>query len=61
MSDTFSISPAGEKFTLPVEGDYITEFDRLKERVQQERDKGRQIQDLPAIQWSFHIMVPLFT
>jgi nucleotide sugar dehydrogenase len=43
MSDTFSISPAGEKFSLPGEGDYKIEFDRLQERVKQERDKGRQI------------------
>jgi nucleotide sugar dehydrogenase len=43
MSDTHSISPAGEKFPLPAADDYKTEFNRLKERVQQERDKGREI------------------
>ncbi|MFH1755011.1 MAG: nucleotide sugar dehydrogenase [Candidatus Latescibacterota bacterium] len=43
MSDTYSISPAGEKFALPTPDDYQAEFDRLQERVQQERDKGREI------------------
>lgn len=43
MSEPFSISPAGEKFSLPAADDYKTEFDRLKKRVQQERDKGREI------------------
>jgi len=43
MSESFSISPAGEKFPLPAESDYKAEFDRLKKRVQEERDKGREI------------------
>jgi nucleotide sugar dehydrogenase len=43
MSDTFSVSPAGEKFPLPAADDYKEEFDRLKKRVKEERNKGREI------------------
>jgi UDP-N-acetyl-D-glucosamine dehydrogenase len=43
MSDNFSVSPAGEKFPLPAKDDYEAEFDRLKKRVKEERDKGREI------------------
>ncbi len=43
MSEKYSISPAGEKFPLPQKEEYETEFNRLQERVQQERNKGREI------------------
>ena len=43
MSEQFSISPGGEKFPLPKPGDYKTEFDNLKKRIDQERAKDREI------------------
>jgi UDP-N-acetyl-D-glucosamine dehydrogenase len=43
MNNTFSISPGGEKFPLPEPGDYKSEFEKVKIRVNQERDKGREI------------------
>jgi UDP-N-acetyl-D-glucosamine dehydrogenase len=43
MSELYSISPAGEKFPLPQQAEYETEFNRLKDRVRQERNKGREI------------------
>jgi len=43
MSEKFSISPNGEKFSLPNPEDYKTEFDNLKKRVEQERKKKREI------------------
>ncbi len=43
MSEKYSISPEGEKFLLPKEGEYKKEFDMLKERVNKEREKGREI------------------
>lgn len=43
MSESFSISPAGEKFPLPKPEDYKTEFESLKKRVEQERAKKREI------------------
>jgi UDP-N-acetyl-D-glucosamine dehydrogenase len=43
MNKTFSISPGGEKFPLPEPGDYKSEFEKVKIRVNQERDKGREI------------------
>jgi nucleotide sugar dehydrogenase len=43
MSDSYSISPGGEKFPLPKPEAYKTEFDRLKKRVDQERAKNREI------------------
>jgi UDP-N-acetyl-D-glucosamine dehydrogenase len=43
MSENYSISPAGEKFPLPKPEDYKTEFENLKERVETERENGREI------------------
>ena len=45
MTDTekYSISPDGEKFPLPEPEDYKQEFETLKNRVNQEREKGREI------------------
>jgi UDP-N-acetyl-D-glucosamine dehydrogenase len=43
MADKFSISPAGEKFPLPEPEDYKTEFENLKQRIDQERAKNREI------------------
>ena len=43
MSENFSISPAGEKFPLPKPEDYKKEFQNLKERIESERAKGREI------------------
>ena len=43
MNENFSISPAGEEFPLPGPGDYKSEFERVKKRVDQERAKGREI------------------
>jgi nucleotide sugar dehydrogenase len=39
----FSISPAGEKFTLPSPEEYGAEFERLQGIVKREREKGREI------------------
>jgi hypothetical protein len=38
MSEKFSISPSVEKFALPNPEDYKAEFQRLKKRVEQERN-----------------------
>jgi nucleotide sugar dehydrogenase len=43
MSEAFSVSPMGEKFPLPEPEDYKAEFERIKERVEQERAKNREI------------------
>ncbi len=43
MSDSYSISPGGEKFPLPKPEEYNTEFGKLKKRVEQERAKNREI------------------
>src|SRR5512137_1107984 len=43
MSEQFSINPSGEKFPLPKQEDYKTEFERLKKRVELERAKKREI------------------
>ena len=45
MTDTekYSISPNREKFPLPEPEDYKQEFETLKNRVNQEREKGREI------------------
>ncbi|MBN2864025.1 MAG: nucleotide sugar dehydrogenase, partial [Bacteroidales bacterium] len=43
MSEKFSISPAGEKFSLPKPDDYKTEFESLKKRVDKERAMNREI------------------
>ena len=39
----YSISPDGEKFQLPDPDDYAREFERLKNIVHDQRDKGREI------------------
>jgi UDP-N-acetyl-D-glucosamine dehydrogenase len=43
MSENYSISPAGEKFSLPKTEDYKAEFEKLKMRVEQERARNREI------------------
>lgn len=43
MSNSISVSPAGEKFSLPKPEDYKTEFENLKTRVEAERKLGREI------------------
>jgi UDP-N-acetyl-D-glucosamine dehydrogenase len=43
MSVTYSISPKGEKFALPSPEDHQKEFEKLQQRVKQEREKGREI------------------
>jgi len=43
MSENFSISPGGERFALPKPEDYKTEYESLKQRVDSERAKNREI------------------
>ncbi len=43
MSENYSISPGGEKFPLPKPEDYKEEFENLKNRVEEERLKNREI------------------
>lgn len=43
MSESISISPNGEKFPLPKPEDYKDELENLRNRVEQERAKGREI------------------
>ena len=43
MSESFSISPSGEKFPLPKPEEYKAEFESLKKRIEQERAKNREI------------------
>lgn len=43
MSQRVSVSPDGETFQLPGPEDYQKEFERFRERVRQEREKGREI------------------
>src|SRR5210317_439002 len=43
MEKVFSISPNGEKFELPSQDEYKTEFENLKNRVVEERKKGKEI------------------
>lgn len=43
MSEKYSVSPAGEKFSLPKPEDYAKEFEIIKERVEKERAKGLEI------------------
>lgn len=43
MNEKYSISPNGEKFPLPEPEDFKQEFETLKKRVDQEREKGREI------------------
>lgn len=39
----WSINPAGEKFPLPGEKDYATEFNRIKELADAAREKGQEV------------------
>jgi nucleotide sugar dehydrogenase len=41
--NSYSICPAGEKFPLPVEDDYVEEFKKIRKLVDQQRQKGREI------------------
>lgn len=43
MSETYSVSPNGEKFPLPKPADYKAEFETIKKRVEKERAKNREI------------------
>jgi nucleotide sugar dehydrogenase len=43
VNESYSISPNGEKYSLPKPEDYKREFERLSRRVQQERKQGREI------------------
>ena len=43
MPERYSMSPEGENFQLPEPGDYVKEFDRLKQLVKKQRDLGREI------------------
>jgi nucleotide sugar dehydrogenase len=43
MSESYSVSPNGEKFPLPGEEDYAAEFQRLEKLAQEHREKGREI------------------
>ncbi|HOW10227.1 MAG TPA: nucleotide sugar dehydrogenase [Bacteroidales bacterium] len=43
MNENYSVSPAGEKFSLPKPEDYKKEFENLKLRVEEEKAKGREI------------------
>jgi UDP-N-acetyl-D-glucosamine dehydrogenase len=43
MSETYSVSPSGEKFPLPKPADYKAEFETIKKRVEKERTKKREI------------------
>ena len=43
MVKHYSISPDGEKFKLPEADDFVREFERLKNIVRNQRDKGREI------------------
>ena len=43
MVKHYSISPDGEKFKLPETDDYAGEFERLKNIVRNQQDKGREI------------------
>ncbi len=43
MTEKFSISPAGERFSLPEPEDYKAEFENLKQRIDQERAKNHEI------------------
>ncbi len=43
MSENYSISPSGEKFSLPKPEEYKAEFENLKNRVEQERALNREI------------------
>jgi len=43
MSEKFSISPNGEKFSIPDPEDYKAEYERIKKRVEVERGEGHEI------------------
>jgi UDP-N-acetyl-D-glucosamine dehydrogenase len=43
MSDTYSISPDGEKFPIPHKEEYAAEFSRIKKLAEQQRGKGKEI------------------
>lgn len=43
MSENISVSPSGEKFSLPKPEEYKTEFENLKKRIEKERANGREI------------------
>ena len=43
MSEIFSIAPDGERFTLPTPGAHETEFQRLRQMVENQRFLGREI------------------
>lgn len=43
MSENYSISPSGEKFSLPKPEEYKAEFESLKKRVEHERALNREI------------------
>ncbi len=43
MPEMFSVSPSGEKFRIPGQEEYQSEFEMLKKCVQAEREKGREI------------------
>jgi UDP-N-acetyl-D-glucosamine dehydrogenase len=43
MSDTFSISPEGEKFKIPQKEEYAAEFDRIKQLADTQRSAGKEI------------------
>ena len=40
---SFSISPAGENFSIPAKDQYSAEFDRLKILTEQARQHGKEI------------------
>jgi len=39
----YSVSPAGEKFAIPVKAEYQAEFERLQALVAEQREQGREI------------------
>lgn len=39
----YSLSPSGEKFPIPVESDYKTEFKRLQELTENAKEKGKEV------------------
>ena len=39
----YSVSPAGEKFAIPQEGEYDAEFKRLETLVETARNEGKEI------------------
>ena len=43
MSNAYSVSPQGEKFPLPQEADYASEFERLRKLVESHRSQGHEI------------------